>query len=575
MTIHLPQFLSSIDDTTKCMTREELIAFIHDLARKTPETKRVSFQNHIFQFIKHPEDNSQTSDVMSKLIADCIPKLEAIANENKTLVKEFNEEYDDWYDSDDEEYYFIDETNLLNDINLSYTIIRKCIDEEYFDISLVPLIDTIIGLHVLVKEKDYDEHEYMSIEDLWTRNLINFTYSDLLNKCAYLVYMIFPLEQRVQKIYALSASIPYRHISLEKIMQIGDKELPDFDQFLESWIQLLISKEPLNVVPSLKEAICFIKDDKMALHIAKNNANQHPYLYLLFFENNTNSFNDNELLTIGLEALKEIPEQYTVRSKIAYLTAAYADKLHNNDAMNHCYWEAFKSNTNAVNYLRLRYQTKNYEKNNNEIMKTINDLLRRDDKNDFIFEDALQINKANLNDFYAILFFENKFNKMIHLKRSNSYSTSNINMGLPFLFLLLNKKNTLQNGLKYMLYSSIETCHFISTSYYYGTNTQTTLTDTELFLNLFNKWKRHNKLSKCNEKHWLDYIEKETSNIVYTIVGHTHRSQYHIAAAFVCALGEVKESLDSKNTKENIILFYKNKFPRHSAFHKELDNLNK
>ena len=121
-----------------------------------------------------------------------------------------------------------------------------------------------------------------------------------------------------------------------------------------------------------------------------------------------------------------------------------------------------------------------------------------------------------------------------------------------------------------MLHNAIETCHFLSTSYYYGTNIQTTLSNTDLFLQLFNKWKNQNKLSKYDEEYWLDYIEKETSNIVYTIVGHTHRSQYHMAAAFIHALGEVKESRNEKNAKENLILFYKNVFPRHNAFHKEL-----
>ncbi len=39
----LPQFLKTIDQTTAAMPKEELAAFIHDIARTLPETEREDF----------------------------------------------------------------------------------------------------------------------------------------------------------------------------------------------------------------------------------------------------------------------------------------------------------------------------------------------------------------------------------------------------------------------------------------------------------------------------------------------------------------------------------------------------
>lgn len=41
--INLPQFLKTIDQTTAAMPKEELAAFIHDIARTLPEIEREDF----------------------------------------------------------------------------------------------------------------------------------------------------------------------------------------------------------------------------------------------------------------------------------------------------------------------------------------------------------------------------------------------------------------------------------------------------------------------------------------------------------------------------------------------------
>ena len=64
----------------------------------------------------------------------------------------------------------------------------------------------------------------------------------------------------------------------------------------------------------------------------------------------------------------------------------------------------------------------------------------------------------------------------------------------------------------------------------------------------------------------LERIEKLLERRVEGIMGANRRNYYEECAAFIAALGEVRESLGDAGAKQQLMTSYKNRYPRRNAF---------
>ena len=136
-TIKLPQFLKKVDELTGSMEHGELEAFIHEAARILPEGRRGSFLAVLTECAgtlngndKHaiPEDDGygQISEEIESIIAE----LGVINDGEKCLDSEYNEEWDDWYNSDVDEVLFSDPEKLLVTVSRAIELVHVCIDRN-------------------------------------------------------------------------------------------------------------------------------------------------------------------------------------------------------------------------------------------------------------------------------------------------------------------------------------------------------------------------------------------------------------------------------------------------------------
>lgn len=136
----LPQFLKTIDQTTAAMPKEELAAFIHDIARTLPEIEREDFLARltgtygnttpptIQPKIQEPASKEEFTQKHRSLKA----QLERIESWDIALEGCLNQDYDDWYDSADEEFRYSDPEGVVDIIQEACTFVHRCIDcEEY------------------------------------------------------------------------------------------------------------------------------------------------------------------------------------------------------------------------------------------------------------------------------------------------------------------------------------------------------------------------------------------------------------------------------------------------------------
>ena len=241
----LPQFLDVVDNQTKSMSHDELEQFIHEIARKLPEKQRDDFIDLINQVISTksissstiPNDNGET-DVKNQIL-NIIPKLEKINSGEVCLDSEYNEEWDDWYNSDAEEILFSDPQKLLPDIANAIRLVHKCIDLELYEDGS-KLCEVVCYLEIYA-EGDYNDYDGspLGIEDLFNNDLIDGDLESFVKEALYLTYVGNELSCRADEMYCLYERFGRGRVSIENILQMGNHELPEFDEFLSLWIEYL------------------------------------------------------------------------------------------------------------------------------------------------------------------------------------------------------------------------------------------------------------------------------------------------------------------------------------------------
>ena len=131
--MNLPTFLRKADEITKQLSKEQLIAVIHEIARTLPEHKREVFLDTLRAACQSATKDSPKTirNDHQQLLMELKHNqniLTGINNGIRYLDSEYNEEWDDWYNSDADEVLFSDPMGILSEIEDSIRWIHKCID---------------------------------------------------------------------------------------------------------------------------------------------------------------------------------------------------------------------------------------------------------------------------------------------------------------------------------------------------------------------------------------------------------------------------------------------------------------
>lgn len=104
--MNLSMFLKSVDTLSGTMENEQFISFIHDIARVLPERGRDNFLDRMRNckgFVDYEKEYEQAEQRKYDELKDRLEKNESW---EMSLSGELNEEYDDWYNSDEDEFFF-------------------------------------------------------------------------------------------------------------------------------------------------------------------------------------------------------------------------------------------------------------------------------------------------------------------------------------------------------------------------------------------------------------------------------------------------------------------------------------
>ena len=149
--MNLPQYLNLIDSRTSNMKRDELAASIHQIARVLPEERR----DWLLSVIGNGSE--EIVEIESAASDDLYEKLRQIVSGEIRLDSDFNEEWDDWYNSDVPEFLFEDNDRLLPVIQSACLELHRLVDcAAYEDASRLGKLLLELEVQVDGEYSDYD-----------------------------------------------------------------------------------------------------------------------------------------------------------------------------------------------------------------------------------------------------------------------------------------------------------------------------------------------------------------------------------------------------------------------------------
>ena len=556
--MNLPQFLKLIDDTTSKMTKEELAESIHHIARTLPEERREWLLSMLSaDYIEKTESKEPVSD-------DLYNDLAKIISGEYRLDSEYNEEWDDWYASDEPDFLFEDNDDLLSVIEDAYAELHRLVDSAEYE-QARRLGHILLDLEVQA-DGDYPDYENdtLNIEDLEMYDLVDFSVKSVLLDIACAVYFTTSGQERAAALYRVGTHFDhFADWTLEELMQHSPEELPGFDAFLKDWILYLQTKEEPATDDYLDEALEMQADPVIALETARQSVELHPELYLKVL---SMQGNDMAQLETGLEALGSIGPNYTVRSEIALQTAETALRLGNDECAAYCRTEAFRSNSTAVNYIRALVNHPDYEKCLKELQSIKSD-YHEQNFNNFLKYNRLKESTVRFSRFLSGE-FQNAYADVF--ENHSSYDSGICLQGAALIALFLYPDSTIHEGCKEMLRILETGLPFRAEEYVKGLGISEISDNTGMLWDCLQKCRSHTPLP--DREGALDILQKHCAEYTANVMKYNLRNDYAKCAAYAAVIGEIMESEGRISSKNSYLLNWKQAYPRRTAYHRELRN---
>lgn len=587
--MNLSIFLKEVDQLSAELSQEDLAWFVHEVARTLPEEKRNYFWKTLTSVAGLSESGGlkpsgasmdKEEQELTGAIEEIKKKLSEINVGARCLDSKYNEEWDDWYNSDVPEVLFMDPQKIIPDINRAMALIHECVDKEVYREGRE--LAEILSLLEVSAAGDYDDcnGSPLRLDELSDNELLLDDFTHFAKECLYLTYMGNMPADRADELFCMIKNFKCFDISLEDIMQAGNTELSQFDEFVTLWIAYLGVQKDRYAEKLLKEAQLMLTDEQTMLDNAIKFVDVHPSLYEQLLQMKMASGEDGKMFGIGKEALEKISSAYKVRSGIALLTAEYAGHLNNYDGAEQCWVEAFRSDSTPMNYLRVRMQTRDWSQYQDKV-KSIYESIYIETKeirpNRNYAEETLAVNRLHEKDYCVLLFFDKQFDKMLAVGMSArdavGWSSTFMKEGMALLLLLLYQGGELPGGLKAMLVWAVSVCRFATAEYCRGTAKVppgNVNDNNDMFWQLFKQWKESVEIAEGESSKWLDRIAQWIARRVAGIMERSRRNYYGECASYIAAFGEVQESRGAAFAKLRIMEQYRSEYSRRSAFHQEL-----
>ena len=542
------EFYNRIEEYVNGLNKEEIIEFISNMIRKVPksEYEDILCMTNI--------SNMRISNIeIENKIEEFKQKFEKIESGDLHFYAEQYEEYEDGWSDWKNAYHDKDKIGHIIDEAIRYAENLVKYKKYYYARAIM---DMVLKTNYTVIDEDIRTNSKISLTDIKDNNLI---LEDISTFCLYVLYTTYQSSNnKVEDIYNYFISdYAFMFISLEDCFELGVEKPANLEEFYAEWIEFLANTEDNTAeeisLQLLKKALKYIKYANYEKYIDAIIKNQ-PKTIIEILEYLERENKTDELILLGDKALQNIDSSLKIGSPIALFLAKI-----NPSRQEEYVCKAFEYDTSVLNLLRI-INNGYYEKNREKI----NSLIKYEDKK-YKYEPGKNV--IDEGTYYLLQFFTGNFetfyNECIKHNKTLGWTLSFEKTAVYLWLLILNESNIKTKSSYKIMYGIFEDIDYSKD-------------ETQMLGNyideIWNEWRKHfevDKSIKANVIKWLHtIIEKRVDDIMKG----NYRTSYYKAALIVVAFGEMLSS-QKLYTRNNYINYYIEKYPRRSAFRRELNEL--
>ena len=531
--MNLTNFLKQTDALVAQYSTEQLIAFIHEIGRVFPEHRREDFLE-MLRSVGNKEEKASKKNTEKDIDFDEMYRhvrenLKSIDSQEITITGILNEEYDDWYNDSDEEFYYEDNNGISDMLAEACDFVHICMDRERYKEGF-EVGNQMLEMEILC-DNEYGDEEF-SLGDMVHHELLYCNLKQVILDTVYCAYHAVPPIKRPEALYGIIVNAKEDAVTLEAIMQHGDEELPALEEFLSCWITYLGDKTGHDADRLILEAAGLLNDIPLEIQYAEKYAAVHPRLYLNILENGKYA-TANDMVSIGIQAMKAIPKKYIMRSRVALKTAEYVIAANGETSLlGKCYYAAYESDTSALNYLRALLNDCENEKKKEELQKVFMKLPVHKSNGYFgMYESSgscseREENRPDGNMVLLLRFLDGQFadvlDQGLNQSQALGWTGTFMKQGIALYLLYLYEGQWHGKGMAAMAEIVKSAMKFSSEEYRKGVCGSEETGENELFCQLFLKWKSMAQMeSDMREravKRITALLEKRTAGIMDAFV---------------------------------------------------------
>jgi hypothetical protein len=374
-----------------------------------------------------------------------------------------------------------------------------------------------------------------------------------------------------------------RHSTLDDIIQISAKPLPDYDRFVEDWIAFLQKQAGSDADAWLREAIRLSRGTAGLEELARAEGKKRPRAYLDWFAALEKEGRYREVLVAAQQALEKLGSKLAIRAAIADHLCAAAAKLKETEALRAGRWEAFLVKPTLVRLLdlwdaapaeeraTLMQQAAEHVKgclaHPPRHPETMAAVWHEDD-----LEAQVQIDQSVLAHAYLLAGEWDEAHQLAAREKVLGWSSSENTQGLvvPSFLVLLSGESpgALPPNLAQLWQSGLQNS---TRSSYWSEEGKEEKSVLKRLERAYTEKLASASLGSEKRKRILSWCVDVANQRVDAIVGNQHRGSYGKAAVLAAACAETLQLQGKDKEADAVLDDVRNRYPRHSAFQSELD----
>lgn len=384
------------------------------------------------------------------------------------------------------------------------------------------------------------------------------------------IYLDTASESRPALLYQTMNTYSYLVVEfkLKDIINALDGPLPDLDLFLTDWIKFLKPQKGIQASALLREAILMKGGLSAIAELARSFPEQYPKAYVDWLTALEDLGDITTLIKVAKEGLEKIPKDFKVRAEVAEFLARTGEQLNDNELKLEGYKESFYSDPSLKCLLDL-YLIAKEEDRFEEIKSIVEDRVIKLEKESWIVvngyycseQDRTALSKGILPSALLLSGNYEKVLEMCTKKGSLGWSLPENPKPLliTFMMLILSKDGIYTTTLNSEWEKAIRNTNLAADKEY-----------VEKYKQIINDTKNSLQLTTEQEAFYLKWCLEELDQRIEAIISNKYRESYYKAAQLLVAMAETLANREGSDKARDLIVKYKGKYPKYSAFQREV-----